>query len=335
MAGKITKNNSAVYLIVGNDEYCKENKVNSLVNSLLSKENKELNFDTIDCEEVEDFDFELKVKIIPFLAEKRVVVIKNIEKLEDDLKEKLLNYINNPSTSTCLILSSTLNITTKKIFEKHKFLQSISEKVETFPFYQLYDNQLRIEIKEKFNKLGKQVSEEVVEMLVDRVNNNLRELDSEIEKIMLYTTNKKFVGLEDVQYLISGLNEKNIYDLQNTLGDKDLVKSLKILSNIFYFSDYDDGKTGLYLLTSIYGYFKKIWTSKFLIKEGYTEDEISKKIGMHYFFIKRFLKQVNNFNEKTLKLIFSELTNSDISIKTSKIKYTQIIIERLIYIICV
>jgi DNA polymerase-3 subunit delta len=333
MVGKIIKTNSSIYLIVGNDEYRKDKKVDSIINSILSKENKELNLDTIDCAEVEKFDFDSKVRIVPFLAEKRVVVIKNVEKLEDTLKKRLLTYINNPSDLTCLILQSTLNIT-KEGFKKNAFLQSIGEKAETFEFYKLYENQLRVEIKEKFRKFNKDIAEEVIDVLIDRVNNNLRELDTEIEKIMLYAEDKKSIELEDVQYLITSLNVKDVYDLLNAIGDRDLVKSIEILSNIFYYSNYPPDKTAVYLITFLYNYFKKIWTVKFLIKEGYSEDEISNKINMRIFFLRRLIKQADNFSDELLKLIFSELAKSDIYIKTNKIRHLHLIIERLFYMIC-
>ena len=325
MAGKTIKGLSSVYLVAGNDEYSKELKVKELVSKTTVKESKELNFEVIDCEENETFDFDSKIKTVPFLAKKRTVILKNLEKLDDKMKDKLAEYLLDPSDLTCLILVTTEE-KNRKEFEKNKFLQAVSKAAATFAYYQLYDNQVRAAVMERVRKFNKNISEDAVDILIERVGNNLRDLDSEINKIALYVGNKKAIEADDIQYLTSGLDTKDIYDLINAVEEKNLVKAVKILCGIFYY----DSKLAPVLVGSIYQHFKRIWSIKALLKEGKSQDEVGRKFQIHPFFLNNYIRQANKFSEKQLKAIFNELSKADNYIKTGKIKYPQIVVEKLI-----
>ncbi|MCX5777067.1 MAG: DNA polymerase III subunit delta [Candidatus Firestonebacteria bacterium] len=354
MAGKITKPLVPVYFVTGNDEYNKDRKVKEILKKALPVENKELNYTEIECtgkeeeEEEEDegataedqkeeapvraksnfvFDFDSTLNTVPFLADRRVVVLRGFEKLRKDLKDMLLAYIKNPSDQTVLILVS--RDVKKAELDKGVTYKKIAASADVSAYYQLYPGQVGAGIKSKFFELGKTITPAAVEILIERVGNNLRDLDSEIEKVMLYIGEKKQIDEIDVEFLVSGLDTKSIFDFVNALAERNLTMSLKIINDIFY--SMDKRKAGPMVVGAAYAHFKKIWTAKILIRAGISEQSIASKLGVNPYFIPGILNQARTYEEKQLKAVFMELARTDRETKSSSGKTPLQVIESLVY----
>ena len=356
MAGKPIKPLAPVYFVAGNDEYNKDKKVKEILKKALPAENKDLNYAEVECkggkgsgdadeessepaEGAEEetgraknnfvFDFKSTVETIPFLADRRVVVIREFEKLRKDMKDTLLEYIVKPLETTVLILVS--KDVKKADFEKSVSYRKISNSAPstTYTYYQLYPNQLGAEIKSKLSALGKTISQEAVDILVERVGSNMRDLDSEIEKVILYIGDKKNVDEVDVEFLVSGLDARNIFDFVNALAEKNLTKCLKIIDDIFYV--YDKNAAGPMVVGAVYGHFKKLWTAKVLLRAGVPENSIAGKLGVHPYFVSGLLTQARAYDEKQLAVIFTEVARTDRAVKSKSGKMPSQVIESLVY----
>ena len=76
---------------------------------------------------------------------------------------------------------------------------------------------------------GKEVGDEALAELVNRVGPNLRMLASECEKLVLYTGQRATITLEDVQVSVSRQKLARAFALAEALGDRNLSKLLKTL----------------------------------------------------------------------------------------------------------
>lgn len=76
---------------------------------------------------------------------------------------------------------------------------------------------------------GKEVGDEALAELVNRVGPNLRMLASECEKLVLYTGERAAITLEDVQVSVSRQKLARAFALAEALGDRNLSKLLKTL----------------------------------------------------------------------------------------------------------
>ncbi|MFM7805146.1 MAG: DNA polymerase III subunit delta [Verrucomicrobiota bacterium] len=76
---------------------------------------------------------------------------------------------------------------------------------------------------------GKEIGDEALAELVNRVGPNLRMLASECEKLALYTGDRAAVTLGDVQACVSRQKLARAFALAEALGDRNLAKLLKTL----------------------------------------------------------------------------------------------------------
>ncbi len=311
MAGKVISPVLPVYLVAGDDEYNKDKKVKELVKKTLPAENRELNYLDLDCSGTKDFVFDLDsaVRTVPFLADRRVIVIREFERLAKEPAKALLAYVEAPSDLTVLILVT--KDVAKSDFEKGALYKNICAFSQASVYYRLWPNELPGEIKRKFAGLGKSISQEACEIIVERVGNNMRDLDSEIEKINLYIGQKKNVEAGDVLFLVSGLDVKSVFDLINAVSGKKLTEALKILNDIFYM----DLHAGPLVVGAIYAHFKNVWTARALMRAGVSENALTGRLRVHPYFVRGLINEAKVMDEKLLGKYFNALAKADDEIK--------------------
>ncbi len=328
MAGKTI--NPAV-LIAGDDEYAKAKKAEELLALLFpSPGSKDLNFEEINCSKLTAdifIDFNDKLRTAPFLAEKRVLVLRRFEDLYIENHKALLKYLEAPSDSSCLILISKDNIT-KNDFIKKKTYSEISRFTENLLCFVPYDDNFRPKVLEAFRRAGKSINEEAVAVLLERVNGNLRELESEVEKVLVFTGKKAKVELADVKFLVSDTDVNEVFDLCNALIGRDFVGSMKIVNNL-YFNARPEAVTPMILGTLYYSY-QRLWMTKQYLKEGLTDNMLAGKLRLPPFMVKRAADQSRSISEPEIKKALNVLQKADISVKTGGLP-GRFAVERIVY----
>lgn len=95
-----------VYCLYGEEEYRREQTLNQLLDALLTKDARDLNLDQIRPGETGAPSILGSVRTLPFLALRRVVLIRGVEELSREQQEELLAYLNDPCPTSCLVLTA-------------------------------------------------------------------------------------------------------------------------------------------------------------------------------------------------------------------------------------
>ena len=101
----------------------------------------------------------------------------------------------------------------------------------------------------------KDISDQALSELVNRVGPNLRALASEVEKLILFVGVRSEVTLEDVQVLTTKQKQARAFALSEALGDRDLPKLLRVLDEELWEMRVDKKKSEIGLL---YGLITKV-----------------------------------------------------------------------------
>jgi DNA polymerase-3 subunit delta len=119
-----------------------------------------------------------------------------------------------------------------------------------------------------FKQREKNVTDDALAELVNRVGPNPRQLESEVEKLCLFAGERKEVKLSDVQVICSRNKTARAFALGDALGDRDLPRLLKRLDEELWETKFDKDKSEIGLL---YGLISKVRAMLFL-KEMLRED---------------------------------------------------------------
>lgn len=233
----------------------------------------------------------------PFLGEKRLIVVKNIDSLKSDAhRGQVMGYLKTPSSHTVLVLEADVN---QKDYRADKFLQAASELSQVVPFKKLYDANLSGWITRRTLLRNKKIEPAACELLKQFKGNNLKAIDEEIEKLSLYIGERPVITYSDTQALVGKDKEDTVYELIEAMSRKDTAVVLSIGADF----DKNDlgGAAGLLC-----------WNLRLLLRVKTGDMPALKK-----FQLDRALLQAKRFSSGWLKKAVSELTEFDLQIKTS------------------
>ena len=86
------KDVASVYLFSGEETYLKEEVVEKIDKILLNPEYKDFNYDLLYADETDAQTIINRVASLPVLSEKRLVIVKRVDKLEQAGQKKLVKF---------------------------------------------------------------------------------------------------------------------------------------------------------------------------------------------------------------------------------------------------
>lgn len=295
-----------LYLILGEEEYLKSRAIQGLKKRFLrdSKDN------IIDCHifdaEEDSLDVIMETaSTFSFLADKRVIVIYNVDRFKSSQKKVLLNYLLLKHSSNVFILEAKC-----KELPKDNFFLMLGKRSKTSIYNKLYDEQLNNWIAKEFASRGKVVQPGAIELLVQLKGNNLRTLTGEIDKLCSYVGFARRILIEDITSIVSRDIFLGVFEFLDTLASRNIFKAINIGLDI-----------ELKELSETIGLFcwqlRRVIRAKYLLNKGYTADAIVSELGIRRFFLRRFLAQVRTLDIEWLRLCLDHMQRLDILAKSS------------------
>lgn len=316
---QIKKNKfSLAYFLSGKEDYLLEIAYKSLIEVLCDPATKEFNLDVFYGNEVDGVTITNAADAYPMMAAHRVVVVKEVHRLTSYNLDHLVKYLENPSSTSKLILISNKVDSRNKIFSK---IRSKTCWVECNP---LYDREIPGWIQAHLNEMGYEITEEAILMLQTRVGNNLRGLVNELDKIILNLNGRKKIVGSDVQKLVGYSRSYSVFNLTDAIGYKDLNNALSILDQMLEFGESPTG-----ILAMISRHFINLVKIKDAVTQMKSQDEISQLTGIPVFFVSKMKKMAENYTKNQFNQIFEYLLEVDLSLKTSSQK-SQFALETLV-----
>lgn len=299
-----------IYLLYGTEKY--------LIDKYIKKIKLENNIDEFNLS-IYNLETDLKniiedANTLTMFGNKKMIIVNDENvfsgmKLEIDV-EPLINYLNNLNPNTIIVFINNSD----KINERKKITKILKE-IGTISDFNSFDNSYLKEMFKDYN-----IDNFTINLLKERVGNDLERLSQEINKIIIYKDKEKNITKEDIINLTCENTDTNIFDLIESIVSKDKEKAIQIYNNMIKINE-----EPIKIITMLANQFRIIYQVKNLYKMGYTEKDIASILDIHPYRIKLALQKANNYsNEILLKNLYS-LAELDCDIKTGrKDKYTSL-----------
>ena len=119
----------------------------------------------------------------------------------------------------------------------------------------------------------KEISDEALAELVNRVGPNARQLDSEIEKLTLYVGSRPNIDVADVATTCTRNKTARAFALGDALGDRDLPRLLARLDEELWEVKLDPQKSEVGLLYGLISKVRAMLLLKEMVREGWIKGE--------------------------------------------------------------
>jgi DNA polymerase-3 subunit delta len=326
-----TKNISPVYFFAGEETF--------LLDECLKRTVQKINTDTLNKEVFQAPDLDAKAVLtaaqtLPFLGDKRVVILKMANKLKNDDFKLISTLIEKPVETSCLII--LFNDKIKDLKAKRKDLINLcldSKKTVCVDCKKIYENEAINFVKEEFLSRKKQISFDLCRQIVQDTGTDLLSLSNEIDKICIYLGEKNKTVTEEDFIKISGFTKEiNIYMFTAEIENKNLKKALFILNKML-----QTGEKAVPILSAISTTVRRLLTAKSLLEEKhYSQTEVMDYIRIPAFFDfrKKYLAGLAKYKLLHLKQCLENILKTDIAIKTQGQVDEAFVLQKLVMFIC-
>lgn len=324
-----------IYLLFGQEQYfCKE-AVKLLEEFVIHPSFRDLNYEYMEGDNITVQRIENACETLPFMDEKRLVILKNFSLLQGGKASKeekeqgkyLVEYIRRVPRSTCLVFWQSENIDKrKKIFQAIKKAGGVweFEKLKSMELEKWIEKHLREKSKaiqrpalHFFMENGDYLSKNSTKTLIDIVN--------EINKMIDYVGDKKNITIEDIEKILPRKLENDIFKMVDAIGQKNRKVSLKLLNDML-----KEGESEIKILFMIARQFRILIQCKELRTKGYSPKEIANKLHMMPFIVNKGISQSKYFDRDILKKAMHSTLEMDLKIKTGRMN-ERLALEMLIY----
>ena len=120
----------------------------------------------------------------------------------------------------------------------------------------------------------KEISDEALSELVNRVGPNARQLDNEVEKVALYVGDRKEIDFDDVATICTRNKMARAFALGDALGDRDLPRLLARLDESLWEVKLDPQKSEIGLLYGLISKVRAMLLLKEMLKEGWVKPDM-------------------------------------------------------------
>lgn len=223
-------------------------------------------------------------RTFPMMGERMVVIVKEAQ----DLKgiEAFEKYLDSIPETTILIFGYKY----KKLDKRKSFAKQIDKKGVLFESKKLYDNNIPQWIEERLKENGWSISPKASQMLADYLGTDLHKVNNELKKLSIAVPKGRRIEDVDVERNIGISKDFNVFELQNAIGARDVMKANQIVN---YFSDNAKDNPLLVTAIALYGYFTKILKGHYATDK--TQSGLASALGVNPFFVKDYMAAMRNY----------------------------------------
>ena len=293
-----------VYFLTGDEPYFIDMISDTIENEALDEADRAFNQIVVYGRDVDVETIANHARSFPMMGERMVVIVKEAQDVKN--LEEFEKYLETIPDTTVLVF-----VYKYKKFDKRKTLAKKIDKMGVwFESKKLYDSNIPGWIQNYLKGEGYSITPKATQMLADFLGTDLHKIANELKKLTIALPKNKSIDDADVERNIGISKDYNVFELQNAIGSRDVLKANRIVN---YFGD--NGKDNPLLVTAItlYGYFTK------LIKLHCTQDKsqgnLASVLGVSPFFVRDYLAASKNYPPATCIRCISILREYDMKSK--------------------
>ncbi len=320
----MAKSAPTFYVFHGTDEFTQAETLADFKRKLGPPDTVDLNTTYLDGKRVTLGELRHACDTIPFLAEKRLVIVTGLlshlsprkgRKLSAPQKEyldALGDYLQTLPPSTRLVFMEDAPLPAR-----HPILQLAKDTKRGFvkQFDPPQDKELPGWIVNRVHQYGGEIEPRAAHQIAAVIDSNLRLLDQEIQKLVTYTNAERPINADDVELLVPYTQDAIIFDMVDALGLRDGRTAARTLHRLL-----DDGEHPLGLLAMVVRQFRLLIQVKELKTQGMASREIAKTLKLHPFPTSKLYNQATHFTADQLETVYRHLLDTDVAIKTGEIE---------------
>lgn len=304
------RNFKPLYFFYGEERFLAEELQDLLLATALEPHERDFNLDIVYGGEAETASVLALCASYPVMAERRVVIVRDFDKLIDN--HRFTEYARHPNPTAIVVLVCG----TKPNLSRHPY-RALREHAVSMECKPLYANQMPSWIQKRAEIEGYSIEPDAVRMLADFVGTNLRAAVGELEKLTTFTGGKETITADDVVHASGHTRDFNIFELQRAIGEVRAVDANRIAERMLQQASNTRGEA-LMMVTLLGSYFTRLW--KLTACRGQPQHAMAERIGVRPYFVNEYVASLRRYPESSIERVFAALLAADYELKGGSVR---------------
>ncbi len=295
-----------VYLLYGEETYLIRQYKDKLLKAFVQPDDT-MNFSVYEGEHINQKEVIDMAETLPFLAEKRVLLIIN-SGLFEKAAEELADYMQDIPEHVCFLFVE------EKIDRRSKMFKNVQKCGSAIEFQKQSEETLKKWIAKRLRSEQKTITNEAYQLFIQKTGDQMENIDKELEKLICYCLDKDVIQAEDVEAITVEQITNRIFEMVDAIALHMQEKALDLYYDLLSLKE-----PPMRILALITRQFKVLLIVKSMFVQGFSNKEIAKKAGCPEWAVKKYISQAKAFSLDTLKAAIKDGLKSDEDIKSGNL----------------
>jgi DNA polymerase-3 subunit delta len=322
------------YFVTGDDDYQKDDAVRQLVEAALDPASRDFNLDTRRAAELDSETLGVLLSTPPMMAERRVIVLRDVNTLRKDGRKTLDEYLKKPASDLLLIMTGAAG---------SKVDAALSSAATVLDFDFLSGDRIPKWIAHHANnELGVRISEPAVELLQAAVGSDLHQLAGELDKLASYARGQDEIGEDAVAAIVGVRRGETQADLLDAVADRNLSRALELIPHVLA----QPKTTGVSVVMALSTQMLAISWGRARLDEGLSRG----RLAQEYFDLLKetgaftgrswgsatavWARAAERWSRETLDRALDSLLEADVALKESRVSSEEQLLATVVLSLC-
>lgn len=304
-----------VYLLTGDENYYIDLISDYFENNIVEESLRGFDQVVLYGNEVTMDDVIANAKQFPMMSPYKLVLVKEAQSISKDAQsianasesegwEKVAAYLENPLPQTILVFCYRY----KKFDKRTKAFKAIDAKGCICEKNRMYDSQLPDWIGTYVNRHDHAITQKGAILIAESIGNDLSKITNELDKVFIAIGPGEDITEETIERYIGISKEYNIFELQDAIGRRNVVKCNRIVN---HFASNPKSMAMPLILATLYGFFIKVM----IYHQLEDKTKAASVLKINAYFVKDYAAAANNYSLGKLASCIGYLHNTDLRSK--------------------
>ena len=294
-----------VYLLFGEEAYLKHQYKRKLKQALVASDDT-MNFSSFEGKDTNPKAIIDLAETLPFFADRRLILIENSGFFKNSCEE-LAEYMPQiPETTHFIFVEDEID-------KRSKLYKAVKNAGKIVEFTSQTEELLTRWVLTRIKKEGKNITGSVMQLFLNKVGNDMGNIDRELEKLLCYCMEKEVIEAADVEAVTTEQTTNKVFDMVNAIAEHNQRKALDLYYDLLTLKE-----PPMRIMYLISRQFQILLNIKDMSGKGFDNAAMAKNAGIPPFAVRRNLSQAKGFTMQQLKQAIRDGVDYEEAVKTGR-----------------
>lgn len=295
----------SVYLLCGEEAYLKKQYKDKLKRAMADPDDS-MNFSAYEGKGINPKEVIDLAETLPFFADRRVILIENSGFFKNSCEE-LAEYMPQVPETTHFIFVED------EIDKRSKLYKAVKNAGKIVEFTSQTEELLTRWVLTRIKKEGKNITGSVMQLFLNKVGNDMGNIDRELEKLLCYCMEKEVIEAADVEAVTTEQTTNKVFDMVNAIAEHNQRRALDLYYDLLTLKE-----PPMRIMYLISRQFQILLNIKDMSGKGFDNAAMAKNAGIPPFAVRRNLSQAKGFTMQQLKQAIRDGVDYEEAVKTGR-----------------